>query len=69
MRDAIALTADIVTIVGVLALLAFLLNHSVTRRLGVWAGALRDPYGYGWRRRQRGGDAGGVPLWTAFSAR
>lgn len=54
MLDAIALTADLVTIAGVLALLAFLLNHPVTKRLGVWAGALRDPYGYGWKRRQRG---------------
>ena len=55
MRDAIALTADIVTIVGVLVLLAFLLNHPVTGRLGVWAGALRNPHPtYGWKRRQRG---------------
>ena len=55
MRDAIALTADLVTIVGVLTLVAFLLNHSVARRLGVWAGALRDPSPtYGWMRRQRG---------------
>lgn len=54
MREFTALIADVVTIVGVLALLAFLLNHPVTRRFGVWAGALRDPYGYGWKRRQRG---------------
>ena len=54
MRELTALIADVVTIVGVLALVAFLLNHPVTRRLGVWAGALRDPYGYGWKRRQRG---------------
>ena len=54
MRDFIALIADVVTIIGILALLTFLLNHPVTRRLGVWAGSLRDPYGYGWKRRQRG---------------
>ena len=54
MRDAIAVTADVVTIVGVLALLAFLLNHAVTRRLGVWAGARRGERRYGWRRRQKG---------------
>lgn len=54
MRDIIALVADVVTIVGILALLTFLLNHPVTRRLGVWAGSLRDPHGYGWKRRQRG---------------
>ena len=54
MRDCIALIADVVTIVGILALLTFLLNHPVTRRLGVWAGSLRDPYGYGCKRRQRG---------------
>ena len=53
MRDAIALTADIVTIVGVLTLLAFLLNHPVAKILGVRAGALLDPYGYGWKRRRR----------------
>ena len=55
MRDAIALTADIVTIVGVLALLAFLLNHPVTRRLGVWAGALRGRAEYEdpWLRPQQ----------------
>ena len=56
MIDAIGLTADIVTIVGVLMLFAFLLNHPVTKSLGVWAGALRDPHPtYGWKRRQRGG--------------
>ena len=54
MREAIALTADVVTIVGVLALLAFLLNHPVTGRLGVWAGALRGERRYGWGRRRRG---------------
>ena len=54
MREAIALTADVVTIVGVLALIAFLLNHPVTSRLGVWAGALRGERRYGWRRRRRG---------------
>ena len=54
MRDAIAVTADVVTIVGILVVLAFLLNHPTTKRFGVWAGALRNPHGYGWKRRQRG---------------
>ena len=53
MRDAIALTADLFTIVGVVTLVAFLMNHPVTKRLGVWAGAVRGADGYGWRRRQR----------------
>ena len=50
MRDVIALIADVVTIVGILALLTFLLSHPVTKRLGVWAGSLGDPYGYGCKR-------------------
>ena len=61
MRDAIALTADLFTIVGVVTLVAFLMNHPVTKRLGVWAGAVRGADGYGWRRRQRPLDAGGAP--------
>ena len=54
MRDAIALTADVLTIVGVVTLIAFLLNHPVANRLGVRAGALRGERRYGWRRRQNG---------------
>ena len=54
MSDVVAAIADWVTIIGGLTVLAFILNHSWARRIGVWAGALRTNQTYPLKRRQRG---------------
>lgn len=54
MRNTIALVADLVTIVGVVTLFAFLISHPVANRLGVWAGALQGNRVYGWKRQEIG---------------
>ena len=46
--------ADVLTIVGSVTLIAFILNHPTTRRLGFWAGALRSNPAYPLIRSQRG---------------
>lgn len=46
--------ADVLTIVGSIMLIAFILNHPTTRRLGFWAGALRSLPVYPVVRNQKG---------------